>query len=300
MRRNVSDAVELSILTNGNAVAVPDRLGMVWVTGPDSVTFLDGLLSQNIAELAPGESARSLLLAPNGKMRATLFVLRGENRVGLVSDRGRMDTVIGDLSRFKIRVDATIERDPRPVYEVWGDTDGGSIPPVGAWIEDAEMVVVPMPLMRHSLPRHVVVGSAPDVPEVDAHGIDPVRIEAGEPVMGVDLDERTIPQEGVDVADHVDFTKGCYLGQELVARIDSRGHVNRRLAGLQIEGRTVPERGTPVMWRGSERGEVTSAAWSQGRELVVALAMVRVEIDPGDQVVVAERAARLVGLPMSD
>ena len=74
-----------------------------------------------------------------------------------------------------------------------------------------------------------------DARRVGSLAHDAIRIEAGEPVMGIDLDEATIPQEADVVDGAVDFTKGCYLGQELVARIDSRGHVNRRLRGLTVD-----------------------------------------------------------------
>jgi len=235
-------------LAEGGAVAVAGRVGLIWVTGPDAVTFLGGLLSQNVAAIAPGATGRSLLLAPNGKMRATLFLLRGEDRVGLVCDAGRVGNVVEDLGRFRIRIDVTIELDARPTYEVWGAAPPvDEVPVVGLWTEEAGRLAFAMPLARHKLPRWVVIGPVPAAPLVDRAEIAVVRIEAGEPEMGVDLDDRTIPQEGVDVADYVDFTKGCYLGQELVARIDSRGHVNRRLAGLQIEGDRIPDRASPVV-----------------------------------------------------
>jgi folate-binding protein YgfZ len=289
----------LGQLIGGEAVAVAGRLGLVWVDGPDAVSFLDGLLSQDVAGMAPGTTDRSLLLAPNGKMRATLFLLRGDERVGLVCDIGLVDTVIGDLSRFKIRVDAAISVEPGPMYEVWGDMHEDSVPAVGCWTDDAGKLVFAMPLMRHALSRYVVVDSEPDRRIVTPQEIEALRIEVGEPTMGIDLDDRTIPQEGVDVATHVDFTKGCYLGQELVARIDSRGHVNRRLAGLQIEGRTAPDRGTAVLQAGKEIGVTASAAWSEDRGLVVALAMIRVEVGVGEHVTVGERPATVVALPMS-
>ncbi len=275
------------------------RFGLIWVDGPDAVTFLDGLLSQNVAAMAPGATGRSLLLAPQGKLRATLFLLRGDDRVGLVCDAGRIETVVGDLSRFKIRVDATIAEDPRTLYEIWGPEVADDLTPPDSWTDRAGKLTFFMPLVRHDLPRRIVAGSEPSVPIVDTAVIDLARIEAGEPVMGVDLDDRTIPQEGVDVNQYVDFTKGCYLGQELVARIDSRGHVNRQLAGLHIEGEEVPDATSSVVRRETVVGAVTSAAWSQARQLVVALAMVRIEVEAGSEVMVGDRRARVVALPMS-
>ena len=108
---------------------------------------------------------------------------------------------------------------------------------------------------------------------------DAFRIEAGVPLQPVDIDERTIPQEAFLEVEAVSFTKGCFLGQELVCRIDSRGHVNRFLRHITgIDGEW-PERGTEIVVDGKVVGEITSVA---PRELGVgALGYVRHEVEPG-------------------
>jgi folate-binding protein YgfZ len=111
-----------------------------------------------------------------------------------------------------------------------------------------------------------------------------IRIEAGEPQMGVDVDEGTIPQETGLVAETVDFAKGCYLGQELVARIESRGHVNRHLRGLLVHDAIIPPRGAVVSDDDKELGLVTSTGESFELRAPVALAMIRREAEPGDAV----------------
>ncbi len=293
------DAVDTARIA---AVAIADRSEIVWVTGPDAISFLDGLLSQNIAAMGVGTTARSLLLAPNGKLRATLFVLRGDDRVGLVCDRGRSELVAGDLARFKIRVDVVIEIEDREIWEVWGPTAADFLDAAvagGTWRSIGDSITVEMPFRYSDLPRLVVVGAAPPLPVVSADPLEPLRIEMGEPVMGIDLTERTIPQEGADVAGSVDFTKGCYLGQELVARIDSRGHVNQRLTGLVIAARPVPPPGTELLREGAVVGAVTSAAWSEARSCVVALGMVRVAVAAGMDVTIDSVAATVVDLPMN-
>ncbi len=102
------------------AGVVTDWHDLVWVRGPDTVTFLDGLVSQAVEPIALGETARSLLLAPRGKLRAPHVLLRGDQEVGLLTDAGIGAVVVEDLRRFKIRVDVTIEPEPRPVVAVWG------------------------------------------------------------------------------------------------------------------------------------------------------------------------------------
>jgi tRNA-modifying protein YgfZ len=278
-----------------------DRSAIVWVSGADAVSFLDGLLSQNIARIPVGGTARSLLLAPNGKLRATLFVLRDAERVGLVCDAGRADVVAGDLRRFKIRVDVVIEAEPEAVWELWGSGAAdrvGGVPPVGRWTGEGGSVRFRMPFRFGNEDRIVVVGSRPDGEEAAAARLEAFRIALGEPVMGIDLDDRTIPHEGVDVAVAADFTKGCYLGQELVARIESRGHVNRRLAGLIVAGEP-PQPGAAVESEGGSIGAVTSAAWSETAGKSIALAMIRFEVAPGTPVEVAGDAGEVVTLPMS-
>lgn len=271
---------------------------LVWVRGPDTVRFLDGLISQAVAPMEPGTVARSLLLAPQGKLRAPHLVLRGVDEAGLLTDAGLGAVVVEDLLRFKIRVEATVTADPRPVVEVWGAEAGTVVAEVvggrvtDGWFHHGEVVAAAVPFARVTLPRLAIVGLATDE-LVAAGGVrcgrlaaDAVRIEAGEPIMGVDIDERTIAQEAELVTDAVDFTKGCYLGQELVARIDSRGHVNRRLRGVRLTTNVLPPVGAeihavaPTDRQGSV-GVVTSIAESLTLSAPVGLALVRHEIAPG-------------------
>ena len=124
------------------------------------------------------------------------------------------------------------------------------------------------------------------VAAVEPDGYEAARLEAGVVRLGVDVDERTIPQEAFLERDAVSFTKGCFLGQELVCRIDTRGHVNRYLRRLRIGGEHTPDRGAEVVADGATVGNVTSAAAVPGEPLVLALAMVRREVVPPAAVVV--------------
>jgi folate-binding protein YgfZ len=128
--------------------------------------------------------------------------------------------------------------------------------------------------------------------------IEATRIEVGEPIMGVDLTDKTIPQEGIEVAAAVDFTKGCYLGQELVARIESRGHVNRRLTGLVFEGSDLPPIQTDVLVADKVVGTLTSAAWSFTLAKPVALGMIRFEATEGMSVQVGASSGTIAQLPL--
>lgn len=271
------------------------RTGLVWVRGPDAAMFLDGLLSQNIAILSTGSGARSLLLAPNGKLRAVLWVVRQRDRIGLLGDAGRTDAIAGDIARFKIRVEVEIAIETEAVYDIWGPAAARITKQAAA--SGAELAVA-YPMQRSPFPRFIVVGDKPDVAEMPPAVMEAIRIVEGEAVSGLDLDDATIPQEALDVSEAVDFDKGCYLGQELVARIDSRGRVNRRLAGLVFADTAVPAPGESLAYGGKEVGTITSAAWSDLLDGPVALSMVRRDVEDGSTVTTESGHAMVARLPL--
>jgi folate-binding protein YgfZ len=279
------------------AAVIESGREIVWVRGPDTVAFLDGLLSQSIGEMAVGALAPSLLLSPQGKLRSLLWVMRGQAEVGLVTDANFGSQVLTDLTRFKIRVDAELTLDPTPTVEVWGPRAAEvvraaslPVPGVHRWQRANDTEVARRPLGRSALDRLLLVGSEIDGlmaaggTRVGHLAATTVRIEAGEPQMGVDVDERTIPQEAGLIETAVDFDKGCYLGQELVARIESRGRVNRHLRGLAIRDAIIPPPGAVVLDDEKELGVVTSTGESFELRAPIALAMIRREAEPGDEV----------------
>ncbi len=277
------------------AVVVAEAHDLVWVEGSDAVAFLQGLVSQDVEAIPVGSVARSFLLGPQGKLVALLWLARGDRRVGVVTDPGFGPVVAETLNRYRIRVRVEITEERRPRFEVWG----GGVETVG-WV-DSGSPVVGLPLGR--IGRELRVGSPPGgLARVPAEVALAVRVEEGEPRMGHDVDERTIPQETGLTPEAVSFTKGCYLGQELVARIDSRGHVNRHLRGVVVDGRQVPEEGAEL--RAGERvvGHLTSPVASPRLGAPIGLALVRREVAPGDRIVVrwagAEAAAEIRELPI--
>jgi folate-binding protein YgfZ len=248
----------------------------VRVAGPDASKFLQGQLSQDVVALAVGTSAWSLLLAPQGKVVAFLRMTRvGDDDFVLDTDAGWGQAVIERLNRFKLRVKADVEAmDGWRCLAVRGP-DAHRAAPDGTASD------------WPGLPGVDLLG--PDVEPPPAASARPcsleayevVRIEAGVPVMGRELNESTIPEEAGIVDRSVSFTKGCYTGQELVARIDSRGgNVPRRLRGLVLTGDSLPPPGAALHLGGKEVGVVTSAAYSPGRGAPVALAYVRRAVDP--------------------
>lgn len=280
------------LAARGGTGTLTGASGILWLEGADAVSFLQGIISQDVEAMAPGSVARSLLLEPRGKLTDAFWVLRGEDRVGLLTGAGRIEATLKDLARWMIRVQAEFRIDDRPVVEVWGSGAAATVAAAGiqvpdGWEERDGILVAVVPL--GSLARIIVVGSdqpiAGTVP-VGAIAATTVRIEAGEPEVGVDIDDGTIPQESGIAQDAVSFTKGCFLGQELVARIDSRGHVNRHLRGIIVGTNIIPPVGAAVVAGDKQVGTITSVGESLEARAPVAMALIRREVDPGDHVTI--------------
>lgn len=264
------------------AFLAPTRPDLVWFSGGDAVRFLNDLISQEIAGLAPGTVVRSLLLQPRGKLDHVLWVLRGDKRVGLVTDPGRGEELAATLGRYRIRVDVEIEEGTEPTWLMVGESEVEA----GRWREESRSLIAGLPWNGPKLT--LVTGEKPALAELSAEDMERIRIEAGEPRFGIDIDSSTIPQESGLVSETVDFTKGCFLGQELVARIDSRGRVNRYLRKLKFDG-VAPEPGAEISAGGRVVGTLGSVAGNLG------LALIRREVEEGETVEVAGTPAVVSG-----
>ncbi|MGH9280461.1 MAG: YgfZ/GcvT domain-containing protein [Acidimicrobiales bacterium] len=273
--------------------------GAVWlprdfvsVTGPDALAFMQGQLSQQI-DMPAGESTWALLLQPQGKMVALLRVLReAEDRFVLDTDEGFGPVVADRLIKFKLRVKAEIEPLEWKCLAVRGPRSHDVVP---------RGLVADWP----GLPGCDLVGESPEVPDgarlCSLEAYEAVRIEAGIPMMGREIDENTIPAETGVVDMTVDFDKGCYTGQELVARIDSRGgNVPKRLRGLVIGSDVRPPLGSTVRFEEKDVGRVTSVGQTPERH--VALAYVGRAVTPPADVTLAwdggTAPARVEPLPL--
>jgi tRNA-modifying protein YgfZ len=223
---------------------------VVRVAGPDAETFLQGQLSQEVAALAQGSSAYSFVLQPQGKVDVFLRITRlGEDEFVLDTDAGWGERLVARLNRFKLRTKVDIE-----------ELAAGDAPPAAV--------------------------APPKWPSIDDDGrpYELRRLEAGFPKMGAEADESTIPAElgAYVIARAVSFTKGCYTGQELVARIDSRGgNVPRHLRLLRVDA--AAPAGATLHLDGRDVGRITSAAPSGDSGAVVALGFVARSVEvPAD------------------
>lgn len=302
-------------LSNSDIFVYEHRLrSLVVVSGKDATTFLQSLVSQDLDSIVDGEGARTLLLTPQGKLGFSLLALKVGGQWWLDFNGGYGQALVDALTRYRIRVEVVIEdwSSNFAALELWGD--GASELATRAlqisvaerpfshsrWGDQSLVARVPQGAVGEALERSIVsvIGPKAEVALASEKIISAganratdeqfeyARIEAGIPLFGVDFDERTIAQEAFLERDGVSFTKGCFLGQELVCRIDSRGHVNRFLRRLIINGALAPERGSEVAFEGKLVGEVTSVAKSPNRERSVALAMIRREVEPPTEVAV--------------
>ncbi len=292
---------------------------VVRVAGPDAVAYLQGQLSQDVQALAVGASAWSFALEPQGKVDAWFRVTRVAGDTVLIdADAGSGDTVVARLERFLLRTKAAVEPLNWQCVAVRGArTPAGLAAPPGGLA-----VAVDWPPMRGVDLLGPSVALPPGVAECDPGAYEVLRVEAGIPAMGRELTPATIPEESGVVERSVSFTKGCYTGQELVARIDSRGRkVARRLRGVVVDGGPkggqasragtsagaggaglLPPAGAAVVVAGTEVGTLTSVAMSPRRGAAIALAYVRRGVEPPAAAVVrwdgGEVAARLADLPL--
>lgn len=256
------------------------------VAGPDAGEYLQGQCSQDLAALAVGAQADSLVLTPEGKVTALVRVLRQAEDVYLLdTDPGAGPALAARLARFRLRARLAIEPADWQVVALRGASPADGPPGAGG------AIVLPYEWNGW---RGVDLLYEDGSPEDPPHGYrwcgeaawEACRIEAGVPRTGAELDERTIPAEVPGLVERsVSLTKGCYTGQELVARLDARGNrVARRLVGVVVPDRDdragAPAAaglvGGPVLAPGTgdpkEVGRCTSAAWSPGLGAVVALA----------------------------
>src|SRR3954447_4595766 len=282
------------VIDQGCALLDRSERGKLALTGAGAKAFLGGQVSNDTEGLTPGHGVYATLLTPKGKMLADLRVLDCGDELWLDTERAGLQPLFDALRRGTIGHDAELHKrtlqqallsllGPR-AREVAG-ADAAGLGPAEHDTARSELgLLVTTDLgvdvvceaedagrVRAELER---AGAVPIEPEV----AETRRIETGRPRYGIDLDDTVIPQEAGLNERAVSFTKGCYVGQETVARLHYRGKPNRHLRGLRLSG-PVPA-GTPLRLGEREVGRLTSVAASP-RFGDIGLALVRREAEPG-------------------
>lgn len=258
-------------------IDLPDW-GHIRVTGPDTIRFLQGLTTANIAVLPPGGHSWGAMLNPKGRVLSVVEVTRlPDDVVVLHCEPALLDKTAALLERYAVMDDVVFERISEPAHKVW--------PAPG---EPGSWAAWEAPL---------VMGAAPG-PVATATETEIARIEAGMLRWGLDVDEDCFPFE-TPLVHFLDYGKGCYIGQEPVFRVYSQGNAARTLRALLVEGEEPLAPETLVSHADKDKaGAVTSSVVSP-RHGVIALAYLhRTVWAPGGEVSVAGRRAVIRELPL--
>ena len=317
-----------------DAVAVLDTNyhAIATLEGPDRVRYLNAVLTNNIQGLASGQGCISLLLNPQGHILAEIECYALYDRLIAISHEIVRERTLSTLDRFIIMDDVTLAditadtgtiaiEGPKARYAIQ-QLCGVSLedmPDFG--VTDCEVATaartIPCRMIRRShfgaigAEFLISLNSIAEVWETAVEAsralgggpigyaaLNALRLQAGIAWFSHDFDDSVIPHEAALEGTHISYSKGCYTGQEIVERVRSRGHVNRRRVGLEFSSRTAPAHGAILTAEGKEVGWVTSAAYSPALARVIGMGYLRREHNsPGSAVDCLGAAATVVSMP---
>ena len=266
------------------SVAVAQRpREFVRVAGKDAVEYLQRMVSNDVAALGVGDSCDALLLTPKARVIAPLRILRRSTDDFLVLTEPSLGEVVrSQLLRTRFAAKVEIEREDHESVLLLAPgarptADGLTVPNDDYGVPGAELIDGVPP---------------PDAVALDDADLDALRIRARTPLWGREVDDRVLPAEAGLVERAVSFSKGCYPGQEPIARLHYRGHANRGLRVLELEGDEFPAYDAPLRLGDKVVGRVTSAARDRdGR--IIALGFVRTDVPDGADMTVDGAVVRI-------
>lgn len=245
---------EQRLLDAGEGFVDLSHRGVVQVTGPDRLTWLHSLTSQHLSALPPRQATEALVLSPHGHVEHALYLVDDGETTWMHLEPGTAESLVAflDSMRFMLRVEVRdVSADWGIVWQPTAEPDAGLLTRVG---RRGRELFVP----RADLPAW----SADAGPPAGIWAAEALRVAAREPRLGFETDHRTIPHEvgWLETAVHLD--KGCYRGQETVARVHNLGRPPRRLVFLHLDGSVeeLPTHGAPVHLGERQVGFVTSAS----------------------------------------
>ena len=306
--------------------------GRIFLSGRDRASYLQGLLTNDIAALRPGSGCYAAYLTAQGRMIADMFLYEIGDVMLMTVQSDVKDTVLARLDQFIFSedvqlADATVTHaqlgivgpdsvgvaaqvlDPATADGVRGLTEHGNVrgslggtPVIVTRTSDVGEPGFDLFLAAGDRDQALNAIRATGVPELDDRSAETLRIEAGIPRFHRDMDEETIPLEAGIESRAISFTKGCYVGQEVIIRVLHRGHgrIARRLVGVRLDRTVVPPRGARVQGAGKDIGHVTSAAWSERLNRPIALAYVaRDFVEPGTAITIDEAPGTVTAVPFA-
>ena len=299
------------------------RLGrrtQLQLSGTDRVTFLHAFCTADITRLGSGQGCEAFITSVQGKTLGLVHVFCQQDSLVLDTVADQASTLVDHLDRYVIREDVVFTDQSETLESLFvagpgsGETIASLLPAAlpAEPLEHVDTLFEENSLSVRRCPDRLdgFWISGPDAAiqrlagefrqagcmEIDDVVVEMLRIEAGLPLYGIDLDERNLPQEVNRDAEAISFTKGCYLGQETVARIDALGHVNWLLTGLLLPAGTLPAAGTIFQQDGSDVARITSSSYSPRLKKPLALAHVRQHSsNPGTIL----QGAEVISLPLT-
>ena len=312
-------------LQHGAAIIPLPGRTQIEITGADRTNFLHGFCTGDIKKLQPGQGCEAFITNHQGKAVGHVLVFCEENRLLLDGAPGQADTIIKHLDRFVIServefLDRTAEWSDLLLAGSQAERALSQIHIDSALLKrlDHRWVAIPVDVQLRRvdwlgtipafllsvLNEHLSTVSADLSKELIPIAADDsawqiARIEAGYPLFGIDITEDNLPQEVNRTEQSISFTKGCYLGQETIARLDALGHVNRILTGLKFPANANPQPGDVIMQGEKKIAQLTSVAYSPKLQAPLALAYVRtLHATPGKRIPHAGGEVEVVKLPL--
>lgn len=278
------------------ALAECPQMRVVTVSGPDRLTWLHSLITQDVLSLSPGQTTESLILDPQGRIEHAFFLVDDGQTSWLLTDAARGEALASWLTTMKFRMDVALDAHDGKVVAAAAESSlpgGAPVTWSDPWprIEPGSVGYSPEPHPGEGWSlAYGLYGPASELPGehqwVDASVLDALQVAAGRPTLA-DIDQTSLPHEYDWLRTAVHLNKGCYRGQETVAKVHNLGHPPRRFTLLHLDGSgsILPKPGASVLLGDSVVGEVTRAAWHA--ELgPIALARLKRSADPAAELVV--------------
>jgi len=304
--------------TDSAALAEKDWFGIVKLTGGDRVPWLQGMVTNDVEKLAPGSGCYAAHLTPQGKIVAHMHILADADALWLSMERAAIPNLLSAFDKLLIMEDVQV-LDVSNDYSVLAVLGPKAPAVIESWaseplnlagryahrtFEDSRVVISDLGyevwVPRGKADKVLRFIAQNGATAIDHGTWDVLRTEMGIPVYGMDIDETTTMPELGEAG--INYEKGCYIGQEVVAKVKYIGHVNRRFTGLIFSGTELPQLKSPIQKGGREVGYVTTALFSPGLNKPIALGFVsRAAYAPGTEVEVVSgeksMAASIVELP---
>lgn len=308
MKPSISEEHRI-VRTSAGKIDLSSRAKII-LGGKDRVRFLHGLTTSDIKALKVGEGCYTIITNRLGRMVADIKVMALEDALLLDAENKLRQTIIEYLNKF-IVIDDVVVKDVTNEFAqvgVFGPASkdevakifGITIPPLMEFhFAQANHVIISRWLITGEDGYEIFASS--DIipaPPISAETFNILRLENGVPLWGVDMDENNIPTEAGLEAKAISYSKGCYVGQEIIQRIKTYGEVAKHLVGFAMQGNDIPHRGDKIFAGNKEIGEITSAAKSFSLNKVIALGYVkRGHNTIGNKVSIEKSQAEIVPMP---